>query len=182
MPGDAFRRKASPGPPSKGGDAPDRLERRRRTGETNAAIDTDAAGRGMGTSTWVTDAKQRQRAGEAADVLAPGEPSRPPVTSPVPDGGMAKTYFRRPVPEGRCGCVWPSRGLEMTMLWDSEKLPYLGFWITNGLWRGDRNFAFEPGSSYYDTLSRALESGTLRTLAPEESFTFSIRITVKETR
>ena len=121
-------------------------------------------------------------AGEAADVLAPGEPSRPPVTSPVPDGGMAKTYFRRPVPEGRCGCVWPSRGLEMTMSWDSEKLPYLGFWITNGLWRGDRNFAFEPGSSYYDTLSRALESGTLRILAPEESFTFSIRITVKETR
>ena len=46
------------------------LERRRRSGEMNAAIDTDAAGRGMGTSTWVADAKQRQRAGEAADVAA----------------------------------------------------------------------------------------------------------------
>ncbi len=44
------------------------LGRRRKTGEMNAAIDTDAAGRGMGTSTWVTDAKQRQLAGEAADI------------------------------------------------------------------------------------------------------------------
>ena len=44
------------------------LQRQNQTGQANAAIDTDAASRGMGTSTWVTDAKQRQRNNEAADI------------------------------------------------------------------------------------------------------------------
>lgn len=42
--------------------------RQRQTGQATAAIDTDAASRGMGTSTWVTDAKNRQRNSEAADI------------------------------------------------------------------------------------------------------------------
>ena len=44
------------------------LQRQNQTGQANAAIDTDAASRGMGTSTWVTDAKNRQRQNEAADI------------------------------------------------------------------------------------------------------------------
>lgn len=43
-------------------------QRQLQTGQANAAIDTDAGSRGMGTSTWVTDAKMRQRNQEAADV------------------------------------------------------------------------------------------------------------------
>lgn len=43
-------------------------QRQQQTGQANAAIDTDAASRGMGTSTWVTDAKNRQRQNEAQDV------------------------------------------------------------------------------------------------------------------
>jgi len=42
--------------------------RQQQTGQSNAAIDTDAASRGMGTSTWVTDAKNRQKTNEAADI------------------------------------------------------------------------------------------------------------------
>ena len=45
-------------------------QRQQQTGQANAAIDTDAASRGMGTSTWVTDAKQRQRNNEAADIAS----------------------------------------------------------------------------------------------------------------
>lgn len=43
-------------------------QRQQQTGQANAAIDADAASRGMGTSTWVTDAKNRQLTNEAADV------------------------------------------------------------------------------------------------------------------
>ena len=43
-------------------------QRQQQTGQANAAIDADAASRGMGTSTWVTDAKARQQNSEAADV------------------------------------------------------------------------------------------------------------------
>ena len=42
--------------------------RQQQTGQATAAIDTDAASRGMGTSTWVTDAKNRMRNSEAADI------------------------------------------------------------------------------------------------------------------
>ena len=41
--------------------------RREATRRNNAAIDADAAARGMGASTWVTDAKMRQADSEAAD-------------------------------------------------------------------------------------------------------------------
>ena len=43
-------------------------QRQQQTGQANASIDADAASRGMGTSTWVTDAKARQQNSEAADV------------------------------------------------------------------------------------------------------------------
>lgn len=42
--------------------------RREATKRNNAAIDADAAARGMGASTWVTDAKMRQADSEAADL------------------------------------------------------------------------------------------------------------------
>jgi hypothetical protein len=42
--------------------------RRQQTAQNRAAIDVDAASRGMGSSTWVTDAKLRQAQAEAADI------------------------------------------------------------------------------------------------------------------
>ena len=43
-------------------------QRQMQTGQANAAIDADAASRGMGSSTWVTDAKARQMNSQAADI------------------------------------------------------------------------------------------------------------------
>ena len=42
--------------------------RKAQTTQNRAAIDIDAASRGMGASTWVTDAKTRQMNSEAADI------------------------------------------------------------------------------------------------------------------
>lgn len=45
-----------------------RANRIAQTGRNAAMVDTDAAARGMGSSTWVTDAKNRLRNQEAADL------------------------------------------------------------------------------------------------------------------
>jgi hypothetical protein len=42
--------------------------RRAQTTQNRAALDIDAASRGMGSSTWLTDAKNRQALAEAADI------------------------------------------------------------------------------------------------------------------
>ena len=114
------------------------------------------------------------------DVMDPKERPCASILQPIGEGSMAKTYTAKPVHEGWCGCVWPRRALRMTMEWDAAKLPYLGFWITNGGWRGDRNFAFEPCVSFYDTLARSSASGTLRIMKPGESTEFGIRILIEE--
>lgn len=43
-------------------------QRQEAAAANRAAIDTDAAARGMGSSTWVTDVKNRQRNAEASDI------------------------------------------------------------------------------------------------------------------
>lgn len=42
--------------------------RKQQTQKNSAVIDADAAARGIGTSTWVTDAKRRQQDSEASDI------------------------------------------------------------------------------------------------------------------
>lgn len=101
--------------------------------------------------------------------------SRPPA------GGCAmKFYLRDPVPEGRCAAVYPGRGLRAEMRFDHHALPYLGFWITTGAYRGDSNFAFEPASGYYDTLECAKRRGALPILTPEEPMTFTLSLRLSE--
>ena len=48
--------------------------------------------------------------------------------------------------------------------------------MTNGGYRGEANFAFEPASGYFDTLSRASESGTLTVIRPGEQHVYEIEI------
>ena len=117
---------------------------------------------------------------DMVDVMDPEEKKCDAVLQPTRDGSMAKTYTAGRIHEGRCGCMWPRRTLKMTMEWDAEKLPYLGFWITNGGWRGDRNFAFEPCLSFYDSLARSDASGTLRVMRAGEAAEFEIRIRIEE--
>ena len=85
---------------------------------------------------------------------------------PVPQGKAMKFYFAEPVKEGRCAAVYPGAGIKAEMTFDPEKLPYLGFWITNGGYRGDKNFAFEPATAYFDTWQRAFANGRLPRIEP----------------
>lgn len=95
---------------------------------------------------------------------------------PPPSGTMMKFWFRNPVKSGECLAVYPRSGVQAALQFSPEQLPYLGFWITSGGYRGEFNFAFEPASGYYDTLGKAKETGTLPLLRPGESRTYEIEI------
>ena len=94
-----------------------------------------------------------------------------PKTNPP---GMTKFYFTKPCPSGECGYCYPAQGVAVQLTFGLEELPYLGMWQTLGGYRGDFNCALEPSSGYYDSLSKAKKSGTVKYLAPGERWHFSL--------
>lgn len=89
---------------------------------------------------------------------------------------MVKYYVDGKVSEGRCGYRYPGQNVQCEILYDEEKLPYLGFWLTAGGFRGDYNCAMEPSNGYYDGIDKARENGSLFVLKSGETLTFTIRI------
>jgi hypothetical protein len=87
---------------------------------------------------------------------------------------MVKYYLQGRCPEGRCGIYYPTQGVACEMEFDHTALPYLGFWLTAGGYRGEYNCAFEPATGYYDSISRASKSGTAVVLSPGQTLSFSL--------
>lgn len=94
--------------------------------------------------------------------------------------GYEKFYVHGYVKEGSCGIKYPSRAVRINIEWDNDVLPYLGFWVTAGGFRGDYNFALEPSSGYYDSVSEALKNNKLWKLLPSEEKRFNIAINVSD--
>ncbi|MBO7663747.1 MAG: hypothetical protein J6U01_10285 [Clostridia bacterium] len=144
---------------------------------------------------WVCHCLMRYEAGmrfefpEAAEAIEcvpgcswPPEGAVPSALSelpvPPPSGTMMKFWFREPVKSGECRAVYPGSGVQAILRFAPKQLPYLGFWMTNGGYRGEHNFAFEPASGYYDTLEKAKETGTLPLLRPGESKIYETEIEI----
>ncbi|MGN0972704.1 MAG: hypothetical protein ACI4OY_12165 [Aristaeellaceae bacterium] len=83
-----------------------------------------------------------------------------------PEGRAMKFYFRDPVVSGQCAAHYPASGMRADMRFDTDCLPWLGFWITTGGYRGEKNFAFEPASAWYDTWTEAERQRRLPLIAP----------------
>lgn len=76
-------------------------------------------------------------------------------------------------------------GLRVHVGFDPELSPYLGLWLCYGGWpegqdRRQQCVALEPCTAPGDSLATALEKGWAKTLAPGESFTWWMTITVSE--
>lgn len=95
-----------------------------------------------------------------------------------PEGSGIKFYLAGPVSDGCCVAVYPHSKVAVTMTFDPATLPYLGCWITTGAFRGERNFAFEPATGYYDRLSTADRHNRLPILLPEHELVLRIKISV----
>ena len=95
-----------------------------------------------------------------------------------PDNKMMKFYLREPVKEGLCSVIYPLSKIKAELFFDPMTLPYLGLWITTGGYRGERNFAFEPATAYYDTWSCAEMNGRIPILEPGQSVMLNMGIRV----
>ena len=101
-------------------------------------------------------------------------------TDEICSNGYEKFYICGAVSEGKCGIDSRGKDVQADIEWDNNVLPYLGFWITAGGFRGDYNCAWEPSSGYYDSVSRALRNNAVWELHPQEEKQFDITITVHE--
>lgn len=91
---------------------------------------------------------------------------------------MEKWYYSSPVDEGICGYDYPEQGVRALISYDPGKLPYLGFWMTEGGFRGDRNCALEPATGYYDSIPIALKNRACSVLNPKEAVEFELTISL----
>jgi len=90
-----------------------------------------------------------------------------------------KYYVSGMVQEGSCGIYYPNQDVRYTLYFDKKKLPYLGFWVTEGGFRGDYNCDLEPTNGYYDDIHIAAKNQSLCFLEPAQPFVFEIRIELK---
>ncbi len=77
----------------------------------------------------------------------------------VPEHGAVKYFCVGAVAEGCCGYDYPSKDTKVRFIYDAQLLPYLGFWVTAGGFRGDHNCALEPTNGFYDSISKARRLG-----------------------
>jgi hypothetical protein len=101
--------------------------------------------------------------------------------APVASGpGMGKWYLQNAVPLGVCGYRFPAEGLCALFRYDPRALPYLGFWWTEGGYRGDHNCALEPASAYYDAVGTAALHRRESVLPARGALTFSIALSFED--
>lgn len=86
---------------------------------------------------------------------------------------MLKYYAADPVQEGRCGYRYP-QGVDCTLWYDPEKLPYLGFWLCSGELGGADHCAFEPANGYFDAVSIAKQRGCCPELKEGQVLEFTL--------
>lgn len=90
-----------------------------------------------------------------------------------------KYYVKGRVKEGSCGAYYPSKDVTYNVYFDKEKLPYVGFWVTEGGFRGDYNCALETTNGYYDSIDMATKEEKIMVLKPQERLEFKIEIELK---
>lgn len=80
--------------------------------------------------------------------------------------------------EGRCGYIYPSDGIKAEIGFNPKELPYLGFWLTTGGYRGDINCALEPSNGFFDSITTASKNGKCPVLGPGKEMNFFLEISL----
>ncbi|MBU3092153.1 DUF5107 domain-containing protein [Clostridium sp. CF011] len=93
-----------------------------------------------------------------------------------------KYYVNGEVTEGKCSIYYPIHSIRYCVNFDKDKMPYLGFWVTEGGFRGDYNCAFEPTNGFYDGIEIAKNSEKLFYLSPDKPLDFTISLSLKNTQ
>ena len=92
-----------------------------------------------------------------------------------------KYYVNGAVTEGNCSIFYPDHNILYSINFDKYKMPYLGFWVTEGGFRGDYNCAFEPTNGFYDSIETAKKNNKLFYLSPDKPLDFTILLSLNHT-
>ncbi|MBU3188136.1 DUF5107 domain-containing protein [Clostridium bowmanii] len=92
-----------------------------------------------------------------------------------------KYYVNGEVTEGKCSIFYPDHNILYSINFDKDKMPYLGFWVTEGGFRGDYNCAFEPTNGFYDGIETAKKNNKLFYLTPDKPLDFTISLSLNHT-
>ncbi len=95
-----------------------------------------------------------------------------------PDNGAYKFYNNEALDRSEAALVHPQLGLKYKMIFDFEKQPFFGVWLTKGGFNGDYNVALEPSNGFYDSLERAIDNG-LRPIDAGECDNWEIKIVIE---
>ena len=76
-----------------------------------------------------------------------------------PDGATYKFYFTQPAAEGKITYRNSREGLDVTVRYDADVLPYVGVWMNNGTFKGMYNAAVEMCTAPFDAPAKAEAKG-----------------------
>lgn len=101
-----------------------------------------------------------------------------------PTSGTAEMFYTPRLSQGLCGLYRKATAQRLDVLFDPERLPYLGLWLCYGGWPDDGSgvrqyaVALEPTTSGCNTLTEAERSGAAVALRAGETFDWEIRFRV----
>lgn len=101
-----------------------------------------------------------------------------------PASRIAEMFYTTRLSQGCCGLYRNATGQRLDILFDPERLPYLGLWLCYGGWPDDASdtrqyaVALEPTTSGCNTLPEAERSGSAVALNAGKIFDWEIRFRV----
>lgn len=96
-----------------------------------------------------------------------------------PESGLCgKWYTSHKLHEGYVTLVSPSQGIATTISFPTEQVPYLGLWITEGGWNGQKAIGVEPANAAMDSPSKARKFGMEHILLPHAEQSWSLELSV----
>jgi hypothetical protein len=101
--------------------------------------------------------------------------------SRMPDrnsSGYQKYYFADKVTEGWCSLRRPDNGVDVTLRFPPEEVPFLGMWLNEGGLAGQYNIAPEPATAAMDRIDFSRMWGKGSSIGPHETREWFLRIEV----
>ncbi|MFD0619608.1 hypothetical protein ACFQZR_19240 [Paenibacillus sp. GCM10027629] len=92
------------------------------------------------------------------------------LLSPLITGDARKFYYDGIVPEGWSGLYGEDSGNYLIVSIPTDKVPFLGVWIDEGMYNDRATCALEPSIGYYDSLETALSNATAQMIPAKSSY------------
>ena len=107
-----------------------------------------------------------------------GKQMRIDKTGPASRKQASKFFAPPEVTVGWAGMLRQPQHDWLRIDWDAQVAPYLGIWIDEGAINHETVLAFEPMTGFYDSLALAWEKKLVRTIEPDETQTWWVRVRV----